>query len=116
MNTELNAIDAYILEQREEIQGILFQVRKTIKEVLPSAQERISWRMPTFWENHNLIHFAAFKNHLGIYPGDKGVEAFSDRLSDYKYSKGAIQFRYDRPIPYELIAEIAIWCRSNYSS
>ena len=115
MDTKDNAIDDYILAQRQEIQEILFTVRRTIKVVLPKAEERISWRMPTFWENHNIIHFAAFKNHLGIYPGDEGVAAFLDRLSDYKNSKGAIQFQYKEPIPYDLIAEIALWCHENYS-
>lgn len=103
-------IDAYIAAQPEHVQPLLSQVRETIRAVLPDAQERISWRMPTFWEKHNIIHFAAFKNHLGIYPGDKAVEHFADRLKDYRYSKGAIQFQYDEPIPYDLIAEIALWC------
>lgn len=105
-----DSIDAYIAAQPEHVQPLLSQVREAIRAVLPDAQERISWRMPTFWEKHNIIHFAAFKNHLGIYPGDKAVEHFADRLKDYKFSKGAIQFQYDEPVPYDLIAEIALWC------
>ncbi|KAF1084429.1 hypothetical protein SPSYN_02206 [Sporotomaculum syntrophicum] len=62
--------------------------------------------MPTFWQNGNLIHFAAAKNHLGVYPGESGVSVFADRLKGFKTTKGAIQFSFSEPIPYELIAEI----------
>lgn len=103
-------IDAYIAAQPESIQPLLHQVRNTIRAVLPDAQERISWRMPTYWDKHNIIHFAAFKKHIGLYPGEKAMENFRGRLTDYKTSKGAVQFPYDRPLPLELIAEIAKWC------
>ena len=103
-------IDTYIEEQPEKIQPILRQVRETLRSVLPDAEERISWRMPTYWKKHNIIHFAASKNHLGIYPGDKAIEFFAPRLSEYKFSKGAVQFPYDKPIPLDLIAEMATWC------
>jgi uncharacterized protein YdhG (YjbR/CyaY superfamily) len=103
-------IDAYIAEQPESIQTLLNQVRDAIRTAIPDAEERISWRMPTFWKKHNIIHFAAFKNHIGLYPGDKAVTYFADRLSDFKKSKGAIQFPYNKPIPLNLIAEIAKWC------
>lgn len=103
-------IDSYIEAQPEQIQPLLRDVRNTIKEVLPNAQERISWSMPTFWAKHNIIHFAAFKNHLGIYPGEEAIVFFSDKLTEYKTSKGAIQFPYKNPIPLELIGEIALWC------
>jgi len=72
--------------------------------------ERISWSMPTYWRRHNIIHFAAFKNHIGLYPGAKAIENFSDRLTEYKTSKGAVQLPYSKPIPFQLIAEIAKWC------
>ena len=70
--------------------------------------EKISWDMPTFWQGENLIHFAAFKNHLGLYPGEDGVKAFSERLTaeGYKFSKGAIQIPWNKPIPYGLIADL----------
>lgn len=82
--------------------------------VLPDAEERISYKMPTFWKRHNLIHFAAMKNHLGIYPGDGGVNAFKDEIEErgLKYSKGAIQFPYEK-IDLELIGRIAEWCGMN---
>lgn len=103
-------IDEYILLQEESIRPLLLEVRAAIKAVLPDAEERISWSMPTFWKGHNLIHFAAFKNHMGLYPGSLAIEHFSHRLTDYKFSKGAIQFPYNKPIPFDLIAEIAKWC------
>jgi len=103
-------IDEYIELQPSEVQPYLNNVRDTIRTVLPDAQEKIAWRMPTYWNKHNIIHFAGFKNHIGIYPGAIAIEHFADRLKDYKTSKGAIQFQYSEPIPYELIAEIAKWC------
>jgi len=103
-------IDEYIAAQPENVQPFLIQVRNTIHDVLPDAQERISWSMPTYRDKHNIIHFAAFKNHIGLYPGDKAVENFLERLSEYKTSKGAVQFPYNKPLPLLLIAEIAKWC------
>lgn len=106
----LKVIDAYIAQQPEEVQPLLRQVRDTLRAALPEAEERISWRMPTYWNKHNIIHFAAFKNHIGLYPGDKAIVHFADRLAPYKTSKGAAQFPYSQPLPLELIAEIAQWC------
>lgn len=103
-------IDEYIDAQHEIVRPFLNQVRDTIREELPDAEERISWSMPTYWKKHNIIHFAAFKKHIGLYPGAKAVENFQDKLSDFKSSKGAIQFHYDKPLPLDLIAEIAKWC------
>lgn len=107
---ENKTIDAYIAAQTESVQSFLNQVRDTIRAVLPDAQERISWSMPTYWNKHNIIHFAAFKKHIGIYPGPKAIETFADRLTDYKTSKGAVQLPYNKPLPLELIADIAKWC------
>lgn len=104
-------IDAYIAQQSESIQPFLNQVRDTLRAALPDTAELISWRMPTYRGDFNIIHFAAFKNHLGIYPGVEAIVHFADRLTEYKTSKGAVQFRYDKPIPLGLIAEIAIWCK-----
>jgi uncharacterized protein YdhG (YjbR/CyaY superfamily) len=104
------SIDTYIAAQSEDVQPLLNAVRYAIREVLPEAQERISWKMPTFWHKQNIIHFAAYKKHIGIYPGDKAIVHFQDRLKAYKTSKGAVQFPYEKPIPLELIGEIALWC------
>jgi len=102
-------IDDYIAEQPEEIRPILKKVRETIRGVAPDALEKIAWRMPTFWQVENLIHFAAFKNHMGIYPGDLSLIPFEGRLEGYHRTKGAIQFPYDKPVDYELIADITRW-------
>ncbi len=103
-------IDEYIVAQPEEVQPLLNQVRDTLRDTLPYAEERISWSMPTFWRKRNIIHFASFKKHIGLYPGDKAVEHFSVRLTEYKTSKGAIQFPHNKPLPLQLISEIAKWC------
>lgn len=103
-------IDEYISIQAQDIQQILHKVRDTIHAAIPEAEERISWSMPTFWKKQNIIHFSAHKNHLGVYPGSEAIEHFSEQLVEYKSSKGAVQFPYNKPIPYELIAEIAKWC------
>lgn len=105
----INAIDGYIAEQPEEVQPLLQKIRETIHAAAPEAEERISWRMPTFWQGRNIIHFAAFKNHIGLYPGDKGVAAFAEQLTHYKTSKGAIQLPLSKPLDYELIAAITRW-------
>lgn len=106
-------IEEYILRQPEAVRDALRQVNDAIRAALPDAQERISWSMPTYWRGRNLIQFAGFKRHIGLYPGPQAVEAFADRLSGYKASKGAIQLPLDRPMPVELIAEIAAWCGGN---
>lgn len=105
----LNDIDEYIADQPEEVQALLQKVRETIHAAAPDATEKISWRMPTYWQGKNIIHFAAFKKHIGLYPGDKAVEAFENRLSDYKHAKGSIQLPLDKPIDYQLISDITTW-------
>lgn len=109
-NEMSKSINDYIDAQAEEVQPLLNQVRDAIRTALPDAQERISWRMPTFWSGRNIIHFAAFKKHIGVYPGVEAIVYFGDRLTEYKTSKGAIQFPFDKPLPLTLIAEIAKWC------
>jgi uncharacterized protein YdhG (YjbR/CyaY superfamily) len=85
---------------------ILQKVRETIQKAAPMAVEKISYQMPTFYQNGNLIHFSAAKSHLGVYPGAEAVEAFQEQLAPYHVSKGAIRFPWNEPIPYGLIAEI----------
>jgi uncharacterized protein YdhG (YjbR/CyaY superfamily) len=103
-------IEAYIAAQPESVQPLLQQVRDTIRSVLPDAEERLTWRMPTYWNRHNIIHFAAFKKHIGIYPGDQAIRHFADRLTAFKTSKGAVQIPLDQPLPLDLIAAMATWC------
>ena len=106
-------VEEYILAQDEGIRGQLRQVRTVLVSRLPDAKEKISWSMPTYWKDHNIIHFAAQKKHIGLYPGPEAVEFFSDKLDQVglKYSKGSIQIPYSDQLPLELIAEIADWCR-----
>lgn len=103
-------VEEYIAAQPEEIREYLKRIREVLLAALPEAQERISWSMRTFWREHNIIQFAGFKKHVGLYPGPEAVEAFSGRLKEYKTSKGAIQLPYGRPVPAELISDIARWC------
>lgn len=103
-------IEEYIERQPDEVQPYLWQINSALKVALPDAVEKISWSMPTYWKKRNLIQFAAFKKHIGLYPGPEAVEAFTDRTKGYKTSKGAIQLPYDKPLPLGLIAEIAKWC------
>ncbi len=103
---KFKSIDEYIGLYPSEVQDILTTLRKVIKELAPEATEKISYQMPTFAMHGNLVHFAAFKKHIGFYPAASGVAAFIDELVEYKTSKGAIQFSIDKPLPYELIKEI----------
>jgi len=106
---QVGNIDEYIAAQRAEVQPVLHRVRAAIRGAAPDAEERISWRMPAFWQGGNLIHFAAFQNHLGVYPGDLSLAPFKERLAGYHRTRGAVQFPYDKAIDYELIADIARW-------
>ncbi len=100
-------IDEYIATFDEGTQKKLNEIREIIKSVVPKeTTEKISWDMPTFYLYGNLVHFAGFKHHIGFYPGSSGVENFLDKLTDYKTSKGAIQFVMDKPLPKALIMEI----------
>jgi uncharacterized protein YdhG (YjbR/CyaY superfamily) len=100
-------IDEYIALFSDDIQKILKKIRAVIRKAAPQAVEKISWQMPTYHQGENLIHFAAMKNHIGLYPGAEGVAAFNAELEGYQTSKGAIRFPLSKPIPYDLIAKIA---------
>ena len=102
-------VDEYILAQDEGIRSI----RSVLKSELPDATEKISWSMPTYWKGHNIIHFAAAKKHIGLYPGPEAVEHFAEKLDQAgcPYSKGAIRIPCSVELPLSLIAEIAAWCR-----
>ena len=85
---------------------ILKEIRATIKAAAPEAEEKISYQMPTFFLNGNLVHFAAFKKHIGFYPTPTGIEKFKKELSVYEGAKGSVQFPLDKPMPYALITKI----------
>jgi len=101
------SIDEYIAGYPPEVQTILRKIRKTIREAIPDAQEAIKYRIPTFVSTENLVHFAAFKSHIGFFPTSSGIREFKDQISSYKWAKGSVQFPLARPIPYELIKKIA---------
>lgn len=103
-------IDEYIAAQPEEIQPYLTQVRNALRAVLPDAEERISWHMPTFRRQHNIIHFAAHQKHLGLYAGPEAVKQFEKELAPYPTSKGSMRFPYKEPLPLDLMTRIAVWC------
>jgi len=99
-------IDAYIAAFPDDVQAILQQIRRAVHEVTPEATEAIAYGMPTFKLHGNLVHFAAFKNHIGFYPVPSGIEAFQEELAAYKQGKGSVQFPLNRPMPYDLIRRI----------
>ena len=107
MRGQYKTIDEYIRTFPEDVQSILEKIRRTIREAAPGAVEAISYQMPTFKLNgRNLVHFAAFKSHIGFYPIPSGIEAFKEELSPYKQGKGSVQFPLDKPIPYDLVERI----------
>lgn len=99
-------IDEYIAGFPENVQHMLDQLRATIQKAAPGAEEAIKYAMPTFVLNGNLVHFAAYKNHIGFYPAPRALEEFKKELSAYKGSKGAVQFPLDKPLPLTLISRI----------
>ena len=103
---KFTTVDEYILSLPEETQKILEEIRATIKAAAPDAEEKISYQMPTFYLKGNLIHFAAYKNHIGIYPTPSGTEAFKKQLSKYQGGKGSIRLPINEPMPLKLISQI----------
>ncbi|NLR60518.1 hypothetical protein HGH93_20580 [Chitinophaga polysaccharea] len=105
-NAHFDTIDAYIATFPGAIQTILEEIRTTIKKAAPDAEEAIRYGIPTFRLQGNLVHFAAFKNHIGFYPTPSGTEAFKDEIAPYRAGKGTIQFPLDAPMPLGLITKI----------
>lgn len=105
----MTIIEEYIKNVEVTHQEKLTELYHLIKDLVPTAEETLSWSMPTFKLNGNLVHFADAKNHVGLYPGSSGVEIYESELSGYKHSKGAIQFPYDKELPAELIKKIVLY-------
>lgn len=99
-------IEEYIAGFPPEVQQILQQIRATIRKAAPDAEEAIKYRIPTYVLNGNLVHFGAFKKHVGFYPTPSGIEAFKMELSRYEGAKGSVQFPFDKPMPLALISKI----------
>ena len=106
MTSHPENIDQYIAGFPEHVRTLLQQIRKTIRNAAPGAEEAIKYAIPTFVLNGNLVHFAAFKNHIGLYPAPRALEVFKKELSGYKGAKGSVQFPLDQPMPLELIERI----------
>jgi len=106
LRQKFNSIEEYISTFPKDVQCKLEEIRQTIKEAAPNAKEAISYQMPAFKLNGNLVWFAAFKDHIGFYPTASGIEAFREKLSAYKTSKGTVKFPLNEPLPIDLIKEI----------
>lgn len=107
-------VGEYIARQDAAAQPRLREIRAILLEALPEAEERISWSMPTYWKGRNIIHFAASKNHLGLYPGGEATGVFARELQGLDVSKGTIRLPYEKELPAGLIARIARWCLEAY--
>src|SRR6478672_3049162 len=105
-NTKFKTVDEYISTFPANTKRILKQVRKTIKAAAPQAEDVISYNMPASKLNSVLVYYAAYEKHIGFYPTASGIKVFEDQLGDYKFSKGAIQFPIDKPMPVDLITKI----------
>jgi uncharacterized protein YdhG (YjbR/CyaY superfamily) len=104
--TAAETIDEYIANFPNDIQQKLKDLRTTIKKAAPKAEEKISYAMPTFAQHGNLVHFAAFKNHIGFYPAPRAIEEFKKELAKYEGSKGTVQFPLDKPLPLSLVSKM----------
>lgn len=103
-----STIDEYIAQFPDDVQEIMVEIRQVIHEAAPQAEERISYQIPGFYQNGMLVWFGGYQKHIGFYPTGEGIETFKDELSEYKTSKGAVQFPLDKPIPYDLIRKMVI--------
>ena len=105
-DTDVTTIDEYIDGFPADVQARLSTLRAVIRKAAPDAVEKISYRMPTYYLNGNLVYFAGYARHIGFYPGANGITQFRDRLSAYKSAKGSVQFPHDRPLPLALVKDI----------
>jgi uncharacterized protein YdhG (YjbR/CyaY superfamily) len=101
-----DTMDDYISKYPADVRKLLAQLRATIRKAAPRAEEKISYAIPTFFLNGNLVHFAGYKTHIGFYPGASGIKAFKRELSAYKFAKGSVRFPLDEPLPLGLIGKI----------
>lgn len=104
--TSVKDIDDYIAAFPDDVQCILEKIRTVIHNAAPDAVETISYQIPTFTLSGNLVHFAAYKKHIGFYPTPSGIKKFKKELSVYDGAKGSVKFPLEKPIPYELISRI----------
>lgn len=111
MMVKYPTVDEYIESFSPKTRSLLKKIRATIRKVIPKETvEKISYGMPTYAYHGNMIHFAGFKTHLGIYPGTRAVAAFAQELKDYETAKGTIRLSLDKPVPVALITTITKYC------
>ncbi len=103
-------IDEYIADFPADVQERLQKVRATIRKAAPKAEETIKYAIPTFTLNGNLIHFAGYDHHIGLYPGSRPIVKFKAELARYHTSKGTVQFAHNKPLPLGLIGRITKFC------
>jgi uncharacterized protein YdhG (YjbR/CyaY superfamily) len=99
-------MDEYIADFAPDVQELLQKIRRTIREAAPGAEEAVKYGIPTFTLKGNLVHFGAYKEHIGFYPAPSGIEEFKDELAAYGSGKGTVRFPLDKPIPFDLISRI----------
>jgi uncharacterized protein YdhG (YjbR/CyaY superfamily) len=109
LKPKYRTIDEYIEDSPKDLQVILTKIRQAIRETAPEAEEVISYGMPAFKQNGILVYFAAFKDHIGLFPTASGVAHFKKEFGDYTVSKGTIRFPLNKPIPYDLVKRIVIF-------
>lgn len=105
-DVQAESIDDYIAAFPPKVRTRLNAIRRTIRKHAPEATEKISYRIPTFYLNGNLVHFAGYEHHVGFYPGAAGIAKFRGAIKGYKSAKGSVQFPHDEPLPLELVADI----------
>lgn len=106
---KVNTIDEYIMGFPAPVQELLQELRAVIQKAAPDARETINYQIPTFVLHGNLVHFAAFKHHIGFYPTPSGIEAFQEELSAYEGAKGLVKFPIEKPLPFDLISRIVAY-------
>ncbi len=106
-STPVKTIDEYIAAFPADVQSILQQIRTVVRTAVPDAHEAIKYRIPTFVLGENLVHFAAFKNHISFFPTSSGIRQFKKQLARFHTSKGTVQFPLGQPVPYGLLKQIA---------
>ena len=106
INPSILTIDAYIGAAPDAVKPLLMELRAVIRSAAPEAQEKISYKMPAFFQNGPLVYFAAFSHHIGFFPTASGIEAFEEELKGYDTAKGTVRFPFGKPIPYELVSRI----------
>lgn len=106
MKTNFSNVEEYIASAPADVQDKLLQIRDLIREAAPEAEERISYKMPAFYLDGNLVYFAFHRKHIGLYPTSSGIKRFEKELADYVHAKGSVQFPLDKPLPIDLIRRI----------